>query len=95
MLEEFGEVVEAILKEDMVGLLKEFCDQQIVNQGSVQVFGLAEIFTMGMHLVCDSNMSKLVDGKPVKNEVGRIQKGPNYRPPNLLPLFERYRSEGK
>tara|TARA_R100000479_G_scaffold119454_2_gene61091 strand:+ start:807 stop:1193 length:387 start_codon:yes stop_codon:yes gene_type:complete len=30
-----------------------------------------------------SNMSKLVDGKPVKNSEGKVQKGPNYLPPYL------------
>lgn len=30
-----------------------------------------------------SNMSKLVDGKAIKNESGKVQKGPNYSPPNL------------
>lgn len=30
-----------------------------------------------------SNMSKLVDGKPLKREDGKVLKGPNYTPPNL------------
>ncbi len=30
-----------------------------------------------------SNMSKLVDGKPLKREDGKFLKGPNYRPPFL------------
>lgn len=30
-----------------------------------------------------SNMSKLVDGKPVKNIAGKVLKGPNYQPPYL------------
>ena len=33
-----------------------------------------------------SNMSKLVDGKPVRREDGKVLKGPNYRQPNLLDL---------
>lgn len=33
-----------------------------------------------------SNMSKLVDGKPVKNEAGKVTKGPNYQPPYLEDL---------
>jgi hypothetical protein len=37
----------------------------------------------GVHL---SNMSKLVDGKPLKNKAGKILKGPNYQPPNLSDL---------
>ena len=30
-----------------------------------------------------SNMSKLVDGKPLKREDGKVLKGPNYIPPDL------------
>ena len=33
--------------------------------------------------VHNSNMSKLVDGKPVKDETGKVMKGPNYKPPYL------------
>lgn len=34
-----------------------------------------------------SNMSKLVDGKPLKNEQGKVLKGPNYEPPFLDDLI--------
>ena len=33
-----------------------------------------------------SNMSKLVDGKPLKREDGKVLKGPNYVPPFLTDL---------
>ena len=36
--------------------------------------------------VYDSNLSKLVDGKPLKREDGKVLKGPNYRPPSLIDL---------
>jgi predicted HAD superfamily Cof-like phosphohydrolase len=35
------------------------------------------------HRVHLSNMSKLVDGKPLLREDGKVLKGPNYRPPQL------------
>ena len=34
-----------------------------------------------------SNMSKLVNGKPIKNEQGKVLKGPNYKPPYLEDLI--------
>ena len=37
--------------------------------------------------VHESNMSKLVDGKPLKREDGKILKGTNYRPPILDDLI--------
>ena len=33
--------------------------------------------------VHQSNLSKLVDGKPLKREDGKVLKGPNYKKPNL------------
>lgn len=37
--------------------------------------------------VFESNMSKLVDGKVVKREDGKVLKGPNYQPPYLTDLI--------
>ena len=36
--------------------------------------------------VHQSNMSKLVDGKPLKRADGKVLKGPNYEPPYLTDL---------
>ena len=36
--------------------------------------------------VHESNLSKLVDGKPVKRLDGKVLKGPNYKPPSLVDL---------
>ena len=37
--------------------------------------------------VHQSNLSKLVDGKPLKREDGKVLKGPNYKPPYLEDLL--------
>ena len=40
-----------------------------------------------LNRVHESNMSKLdEDGKPIYREDGKVLKGPNYQPPNLLDL---------
>jgi predicted HAD superfamily Cof-like phosphohydrolase len=36
-----------------------------------------------MRRVFESNMSKLVDGKPLRRADGKVMKGPNYQPPIL------------
>lgn len=36
-----------------------------------------------MRRVFESNMSKLVDGKPIRRADGKVMKGPNYQPPIL------------
>ena len=40
-----------------------------------------------MRRVFESNMSKLVDGKPLRRSDGKILKGPNYQPPILDDLL--------
>lgn len=42
---------------------------------------------MAMSRVFESNMSKLVDGKPLRREDGKVLKGPNYQPPVLDDLI--------
>jgi predicted HAD superfamily Cof-like phosphohydrolase len=40
-----------------------------------------------MRRVFESNMSKLVDGKPLRRADGKVLKGPNYQPPILDDLI--------
>ena len=41
-----------------------------------------------MERIYESNMSKLVDGKPLRREDGKVLKGPNYQPPSLQDLIQ-------
>jgi predicted HAD superfamily Cof-like phosphohydrolase len=60
---------------------KELADLLYVVYGTALSFGIPidEVFDE----VHRSNMSKLVDGKPLKREDGKVLKGPNYTPPNF------------
>lgn len=50
-----------------------------------------EMLEEGFAEVHRSNMSKLgEDGKPIYREDGKVLKGPNYTPPNLVPILEKY-----
>ena len=62
-------------------LAKELADLLYVVYGTADCFGIDidRVFAE----VHRSNMSKLVDGKPLKREDGKVLKGPNYTPPNL------------
>jgi NTP pyrophosphatase (non-canonical NTP hydrolase) len=42
---------------------------------------------VAMRRVFESNMSKLVDGKPLRRADGKVLKGPNYQPPILDDLI--------
>ncbi len=80
--EEFYEVVD---ETEPHNRLKELADLLYVIYGYAVTFGwdLDEAFRR----VHESNMSKLGDdGKPVKDNNGKVMKGPNYKRPNLKDL---------
>ena len=73
-------------QEDWENLLKELCDLQYVLSGTVVALKKLRNadFDVAFNRVHESNMSKLDDnGKPVKNEIGKVIKGPNYKPANM------------
>lgn len=66
---------------DKKKIAKELADLLYVVYGTADSFGIPidDVFAE----VHRSNMSKLVDGKPLKREDGKVLKGPNYTPPNF------------
>lgn len=62
-------------------LLKELCDLQYVLDGFFAAFGLDK--ATAFDRVHQSNMSKLVDGAPLRRADGKVMKGPNYQPADL------------
>ena len=65
-------------------ILKEICDLQYVLSGFVVTFGLP--IEPAFNRVHTSNMSKLVKGKPVKDDKGKVMKGKKYQKPDLTDL---------
>lgn len=75
--------------EDEEALLDSLCDQIVTAIGVAHMKGYD--IEGALKEVARSNASKFVDGKPIFNEHGKIQKGPNYSKPNLKPyLFRGY-----
>jgi predicted HAD superfamily Cof-like phosphohydrolase len=83
--EEFNELLEAHINEDndedKIHTLKELADLVFV----CYQYAVARNWNLDTALkrVFESNMSKFVDGKPLRREDGKILKGPNYKPPFL------------
>ena len=71
---------------DKQKIAKELVDLLYVVYGTAVSFGIPidEVFDA----VHKSNMSKLVDGKPMYREDGKVLKGPNYQPPQLEFIFK-------
>lgn len=67
-------------------IAKELADLLYVVYGTAVSFGIPidDVFAE----VHRSNMSKLVDGKPLKRKDGKVLKGPNYSPANLDHIFK-------
>lgn len=85
--EEQDELAEAVDKKDIVAIADALTDILYVTYG----FGHA----LGINLdkcfeeVHNSNMSKLgEDGKPLYRNDGKVLKGPNYKPPNLVDILK-------
>lgn len=65
--------------------LKELADLAYVcfQYAAAKGWDLSE----ALNRVHRSNMSKLVNGKPLRREDGKVLKGPNYQPPILSDLL--------
>jgi predicted HAD superfamily Cof-like phosphohydrolase len=83
--EEFNELLEAHINEDndedKIHTLKELADLVFV----CYQYAVARGWNLDIALkrVFESNMSKFVDGKPLRREDGKILKGPAYQQPFL------------
>ena len=73
------------VEENQIAQLKELADLVFVcyQFAAARGWNLDE----AMRRVFESNMSKLVDGKPLRREHGKDLKGPNYQPPVLDDLI--------
>lgn len=93
IVEEYTEVIEAYEKfkqndfSTHAELLKELADLVFVCYQAAENMGWD--LDEAMQRIFDSNMSKLDDsGKPIRNESGKVMKGPNYQLPNLMDIVE-------
>lgn len=88
--EEYAELSEALFKFVEKGLTEEATTKEIAKEGIDLIYvTVGLLYRLGIPVqevfdeVHNSNMTKLVDSKPVKREDGKVLKGPNYIPPDL------------
>lgn len=84
--EEFKEVIAAFEADDLENAAKEMADLIYVLAGAFLAFGIdMDAVFKEVHR---SNLSKLgEDGRPIYNDIGKVQKGPNYSPAQIKPLL--------
>lgn len=86
--EELAELAEAIADRDIVACLDALTDMAYVGDGTYLTLGLGHYKLAAYAEVHRSNMSKLDrDGRPILSEAGRVVKGPDYSPPDLLSVL--------
>jgi len=85
--EEAGEVAEAVGERDLVAVAHELADVVYVAYGTALAYGIdLDAVIAEVHR---ANMSKLGrDGRPVVAD-GKVQRGPDYRPPSIAALLDR------
>lgn len=86
--EEVKELREAIEDDDLIGIADAFADIRYVVDGGMHAYGIAPIFEKLFDEVQRSNMTKVIDGKVIRNEFGKIQKPEGYSKPDLKSIVE-------
>jgi predicted HAD superfamily Cof-like phosphohydrolase len=79
--EEFEETTKAFYDEDLVEVADGLADMVWVIMGMCNSVGID--FDKVWKEVKNSNMSKFVDGKSIKNDAGKIMKPETYFKPNI------------
>ena len=80
--EELEEFKHALENKDLLEVADALTDILYVTYGAGHAFGID--LDSCFEEVQNSNMSKLgKDGKPIRNEAGKVMKGPNYYKPDL------------
>ena len=85
--EELRELEEAMNTKNLKEIADALTDILYVTYGAGYAYGIN--LDKCFKEVQRANMSKLGnDGKPIYNEKGKVMKGPNYSPPNLIQFVE-------
>lgn len=91
LLEEVRELQQAMYDGDYALIADGIVDCIYVLIGTAHEHGLGFILPELFAEVQRSNMSKLgADGKPVLREDGKVLKGPNFTPPDLESIIDKY-----
>ena len=88
LTEEVQEYAEAARNNDMVEVLDALADIGYILAGTIINHGMQNIYDAAFDEVHRSNMAKLVDGKVLRREDGKVMKPEGWQPPNLSQFLE-------
>ena len=81
--EEVEEYAEAALSGDLVEVLDALADIGYILAGTIINHGMQNIYDDAFDEVHRSNMAKLVDGKVLRRDDGKVMKPEGWQPPQL------------
>lgn len=83
LVEEVQEYAEAARSGDLVEVLDALADIGYILAGTIINHGMQDIYDDAFNEVHRSNMAKLVDGKVIRREDGKVLKPEGWQPPQL------------
>lgn len=86
--EEVDEYAEAARSGDLVEVLDALADIGYILAGTIINHGMQQIYDDAFNEVHRSNMAKLVDGKVLRRDDGKVMKPEGWMPPNLSQFLE-------
>jgi len=86
--EEVAEYAEAARSGDLVEVLDALADIGYILAGTIINHGMQEIYDDAFREVHRSNMAKLVDGKVLRREDGKVMKPSDWQPPELAQFLQ-------
>lgn len=86
--EEVAEYAEAARSGDLVEVLDALADIGYILAGTIINHGMQEIYDEAFREVHRSNMAKLVDGKVLRREDGKVMKPSDWQPPELAQFLQ-------
>lgn len=87
--EEVEEYAEAARSGDMVEILDALADIGYILAGTIINHGMQHIYDDAFNEVHRSNMAKLVDGKVLRREDGKVMKPEGWTPPQLAQFLNK------
>ena len=88
LVEEVQEYAEAARAGDMVEILDALADIGYILAGTIINHGMQHIYDDSFNEVHRSNMAKLVDGKVIRREDGKVLKPQDWQPPNVAQFLQ-------
>lgn len=88
MKEELNEYLNACQEENSIEVCDAVVDMMYILYGIILAHGLQDVVFDMFEEVHKSNMSKLENGKVLRRSDGKVMKGSEYFPPNLIQFLK-------